>query len=173
MTFTDELITFIATGTPPAAGEPAAPDWPAVRAALDAVAGRASSVDAMAVAYGIGAAVAGRIAAVLDSVPAAQRWSRAGVAGSIGAAAALGRLMDFDERRLRHLLGLCATQATGLRALDDTGTGQLQVAKAASDAVEAAILVSHGFTSSADGLSGRRGLFALMAPGADLHGVHP
>lgn len=32
--------------------------------------------------------------------------------------------------------------------------------------VEAALLVSHGFTSSADGLSGRRGLFALMAPGS-------
>jgi len=41
----------------------------------------------------------------------------------------------------------------------------VQAAKAAADAVEAVTLVRHGFTSSADGLGGRRGLFALLAPG--------
>jgi 2-methylcitrate dehydratase PrpD len=169
MTFTDEMVTFIAAGQPPA-DEHVVTDWPAVRAAVDLAADRASSITDTAVAYAIGAAVADRVAAGLDSTPSADRWSRASVAGVIGAAAALGRLKSFDDQRLRHLLGLCATQATGLNALDGTETGGLQVAKAASDAVEAAVLVAHGFTSSADGLCGRRGLFALMAPGATPSG---
>jgi 2-methylcitrate dehydratase PrpD len=137
-----------------------------VRAAVNAVSNDALDPAAVEAAYAVGCAVAERVAAVLDSTPAADGWSRRSVAGMIGAGAALGRLLRFDDVRLRHLLGLCATQATGLRSLDDTETGALQVAKAASDAVEAALLVSHGFTSSADGLSGRRGLFALMAPGS-------
>jgi 2-methylcitrate dehydratase PrpD len=170
MTFTDEMVTFIVTGQPPAGAGSTQIDWPAVRAAVDTAADRAPSVAAVAEAYAIGALVADRVATVLDSSPAADRWSRQGVAGVIGAAAALGRLMNFDDQRIRHLLGLCATQATGLKNLDGTETGALQVRKAASDAVEAAVLVSHGFTSSADGLCGRRGLFALMAPGATVSG---
>ncbi len=167
MTFTDNMVAFIETAKPPAGGEFDTTAWPAVRAAVHAAADRAAATDdESSVAIAIGCAVADQMASALDSTPTADRWSRASVAGAIGAAAAVGRLMRFDDGRLRHLLGLCATQATGLAVLDDTETGTLQVAKAAADAVEAAVRVAHGFTSSADGLCGRRGLFALMAPGA-------
>ena len=159
MTYIDDIVAFIATAEPAADGA----EWTAVRSAVDAM---AAGGDAADTAYAVGCAVSERVAAVLDSSPDADGWSRRSVAGAIGAGAAVGRLLGFDDTRLRHLLGLCATQATGLRNLDDTEAGALQVAKAASDAVEAALLVSHGFTSSADGLSGRRGLFALMAPGS-------
>lgn len=169
MTFTDDLVVFIATATPaqpvPADGRQAS-TWPAVRIAVEAMGHRADTLTEEAVAYQVGCVVADQVAAVLDSIDSADGWSRRSVAGVVGAGAALGRLLRFDEQQLRHLLGLCSTQAAGLEAVDDTETGAMQVSKAGADAVEAALLVSHGFTSSADGLGGRRGLFALMAAGA-------
>ncbi|WP_197383368.1 MmgE/PrpD family protein [Mycolicibacterium mengxianglii] len=165
MTYIDDIVTFIATAGPKADVQASEHDWGAVRAAVDAAAEHAPQAD-RSLAYSVGCEVAEQVAEVLDSAEAADGWSRRSSAGLIGAGAAVGRLLDFDEAKLRHLLGLCATQATGLRSLDNTEAGARQVAKAASDAVEAALLVSNGFTSSADGLTGRRGLFALMAPGA-------
>ena len=90
-----------------------------------------------------------------------------GIAGLIGAGVAAARLLDLDEAGVRNVVGLCATQAAGLRAVEGSEAGVVQAAKAAADAVEAATLARHGFTSAADGLGGRRGLFALLAPGAD------
>jgi len=59
---------------------------------------------------------------------------------------------------------LCATQAAGLRDVDESESGSAQLAKVAADAVEAAMLARHGFTSAADSLGGRRGLLALLVP---------
>lgn len=165
MTYIDDIVTFIATAEPKADDQSPQHGWGAVRAAVDVAAEHSPDADTM-LAYVVGCAVAEQVAAVLDSTDTSDGWSRRSVAGVIGAGAAVGRLLRFDDAKVRHLLGLCATQATGLRSLDDTEAGTLQVAKAAADAVEAALLVSNGFTSSADGLTGRRGLFALMAPGA-------
>jgi hypothetical protein len=95
----------------------------------------------------------------------AEGWSIRGIAGAIGAGVAAARLLGLDEAGVRNVVGLCATQAAGLRAAEGSEAGAVQAAKAAADAVEAATLVRHGFTSSADGLGGRRGLFALLAPG--------
>lgn len=168
MTYIDAMVEFITTAQPPAtATARGAAQWPAVGQAVSAVGARTEvTSDESAVATAIGCAVAERVAATLDTVASAERWSRAAAAGVVGAGAALGRLMNLDDAQLRHLVGLCATQAAGLREFDGTDTGELQVRKAAADALEAALLVSHGFTSSADGMNGRRGLFALMAPGA-------
>jgi hypothetical protein len=189
MTYIDDIVTFIATAEPKADDRSSQHGWEAVQAAVDAAAEHCPDADT-SLAYVVGCAVAEQVAAVLDSAESGGQersdpgigtggqersdpgtdtgggWSRRSVAGVIGAGAAVGRLLRFDDAKLRHLLGLCATQATGLRSLDDTEAGTLQVAKAAADAVEAVLLVSNGFTSSADGLTGRRGLFALMSPGA-------
>jgi 2-methylcitrate dehydratase PrpD len=142
-------------------------DWPSVAATVIALEPDSRHhLDTAAVAVAVGSAVARQVVAALESSPGADRWSRSGVAGVIGAGAAAGRLLGLDETPLRNLFGLCATQAAGLRAVEESETGALQVAKAAADAVEAAVLARHGFTSSADGLGGRRGLLALMAPKA-------
>ncbi|WNG86337.1 MmgE/PrpD family protein [Mycobacterium sp. ITM-2016-00317] len=163
MTYIDEIVAFIETADPRSDSQ-SPQRWDAVREAVAVAAEHTQETDT-SLAYAVGCRVADNIAAVIDSAESADGWSRRSVAGAIGAGAAVGRLFGFDHVKLRHLLGLCATQATGLRSLEDTETGTLQVSKAAADAVEAALLVSNGFTSSADGLTGRRGLFALMAPG--------
>jgi 2-methylcitrate dehydratase PrpD len=59
-------------------------------------------------------------------------------------------------------VGVCATQAAGLRAAVGTEAGPLQAGKAAFNAVEAALLAREGFTGPAEPLDGRRGLFALF-----------
>jgi 2-methylcitrate dehydratase PrpD len=125
---------------------------------------------AAATAVASGSAIADRIAAALASTSAADRWSHRAVAGLIGAGVAAGRLLDFDEAQLRNVVGLCATQAAGLHAVDESESAIVQLAKTAADAVEAAVLARHGFTSSADGIGGRRGLFALLAPDATWQG---
>jgi 2-methylcitrate dehydratase PrpD len=125
--------------------------------------GQAASVDAVT-AVAVGSVVADQIAAALGSTTTADRWSHRTVAGLIGAGVAAGRLLNLDEAQLRNAVGLCATQAAGLHAVDESESGIVQLAKVAADAVEAAMLARHGFTSSADGIGGRRGLFALLAP---------
>lgn len=141
--------------------------WLPVAAAVLALQhGSREGGDRASEAVAVGNAVADHVAAALRSTSAADRWSHRSVAGAIGAGAGAGRLLALDEIQLRNLFGLCATQAAGLANADDTDAGVLQLAKAAADAVEAAALARHGFTSSADGLTGRRGLFEVLAPGA-------
>jgi hypothetical protein len=138
--------------------------------ALQDVSEREAASEAMVSAAATGSAVAGEIAAVLASSTAANRWSHRSVAGLLGAGAAAGRLLELDEAQLRNAVGLCATQAAGLHEVDESESGIVQIAKVSADAVEAAVLARHGFTSSADGLSGRRGLFALLVPDAAWQG---
>ena len=105
------------------------------------------------------------MADALTAATVAERWSARGIAGRL-AQALPPRAAWSGRGRGAQRRGLCATQAAGLRAAEGSEAGVVQAAKAAADAVEAATLARHGFTSAADGLGGRRGLFALLAPGA-------
>ena len=87
------------------------------------------------------------------------------VAAGIGAGLAAGVMLGLPEDQLRNALGVCATQAAGLRAAAGTDAGPLQAGKAAFNAVEAALLARAGFTGAAEPLDGRRGLFALFRRG--------
>ncbi len=89
-------------------------------------------------------------------------WSVQTVSAAIGAGLAAGMMLGLPAPQLRNALGICATQAAGLRAAAGTEAGPLQVGKAAFNAVEAAQLARLGFTSSAEPLDGRRGLIALF-----------
>lgn len=141
--------------------------WLSVCATVIALQHRAAGPETIAVnAVAVGNVVADHMHAPLRSTPTANRWSHHSVAGIVGAGAAAGRFLELEDAQLRNLLGLCATQAAGLAGSEATEAGTLQLAKAAADAIEAATLARHGFTSSADGFSGRRGLFEVLAPGA-------
>jgi len=71
-------------------------------------------------------------------------------------------MLGLPEAPLRSALGICATQAAGLRAAAGTDAAPLQAGKAAFNAVEAAQLARLGFTSSREPLDGRRALFSLF-----------
>ena len=140
--------------------------WPVIAATVLALQQDSPTELKAADAFAVGTAVAEWMADALTAATVAERWSARGIAGLIGAGVAAARLLGLDEAGVRNVVGLCATQAAGLRAAEGSEAGVVQAAKAAADAVEAATLARHGFTSAADGLGGRRGLFALLAPGA-------
>jgi hypothetical protein len=139
--------------------------WPVIAATVIALQQESPAEVDAADALAVGTAVAEWMADALTTT-AAERWSAHGIAGLIGAGVAAGRLLGLDGAGVRNVVGLCATQAAGLRAAEGSEAGVVQAAKAAADAVEAATLARHGFTSAADCLGGRRGLFALLAPDA-------
>jgi hypothetical protein len=112
-----------------------------------------------AVAAGLEAAAV--VESGLDGV-AGPGWSVPTVAACIGAGLAAGVMLGLPEDQLRNALGVCATQAAGLRAAAGTDAGPLQAGKAAFNAVEAALLARVGFTGATEPLDGRRGLFALF-----------
>jgi hypothetical protein len=114
-----------------------------------------------AVAVGVGAAalVQSRLAGVADP----SGWSLPAVSAVIGAGLAAGLVLGLTQDQLRCSLGICATQAAGLRAADGTDAGPLQAGKAAFNGVEAAKLAELGFTSSGEPLDGRRALYALFS----------
>jgi hypothetical protein len=124
-------------------------------------AARALGDDCLA-AVAAGLEAAALVESVLDRV-AGPGWSVPTVAAGIGAGLAAGVMLGLPEDQLRNALGVCATQAAGLRAAAGTEAGPLQAGKAACNAVEAALLAREGFTGPAEPLGGRRGLFALFS----------
>ena len=138
------------------------PAWCAVFGAATALAGPAGSGSAgvtvtAAVSAGLGAA-----ALVESGLDGWGGWSSGSVATVIGAGLTAGLLLGLDEGQLRAAIGICATQAAGLRAAAGTDAFPLQVGKAAFNGVEAAVLARAGLTAPAEPLDGRRGLFALF-----------
>ena len=140
-----------AGGAAPAAG-------PAVTMVVCAAATALGDDCSAAVAVGLQAAAlteAGLVTAVGWSVPV--------VSAAVGAGLAAGLMLGLPEAQLRSALGICATQAAGLRAAVGTDAAPLQAGKAAFNAVEAAQLARLGFTSSREPLDGRRALFPLFS----------
>ena len=110
-----------------------------------------------AIAAGLGAA-----AIVESRLDDWDGWSSGTVAAAIGAGVTAGLLLGLAGPRLRAAIGICATQAAGLRAAAGTDAFPLQVGKAAFNGVEAALLARAGLTAPDEPLDGRRGLFALF-----------
>ena len=110
----------------------------------------------------IGLDTAGLVAVGL---PAAgpRGWSVPVISAVVGATVAAGLMLGLPESQLRAAIGIAATQSVGLTAAGGTDAGPLQAGKAAFNAVEAAQLARGGFTSSAQPLEGRRGLYALFS----------
>lgn len=138
-------------------------EWVAVCAAASGLTPDGESVTATAVGYQVAAATS----AALGPAHSAAGWCVRATAGTIGAAAAAGRLLGLDPAALRAMFGICATQAAGISSASGTDAAAVAIGKAAANAVEAALLARQGFTSSAQPLEGRRGMFALMSPEPD------
>ncbi|ALM83447.1 MmgE/PrpD family protein [Bordetella sp. N] len=92
-----------------------------------------------------------------------------GTAGTIAAAAAVGRLLKLDPERMLHAFGSAGTQSAGLWEFlrDAADSKQLHTAKAAADGITAAYLAQDGFTGARHILEGPQGLAAGMSSDAD------
>ena len=120
----------------------------------------------------LGYDIAARINFALDpEALAASRRSTHSFGGCFGAGAAAGALLGFDERQARHLLSLCAQQASGVgchvrdpehveKAFDFGGMP-------ARNGVAAATMVAAGMTGVDDVFSGERNFLDAYAANPD------
>jgi aconitate decarboxylase len=77
--------------------------------------------------------------------------------GSIGAAVAVGRLLNLDVPSMQHAIGIAATQVTGLREMFGSHTKSFHPGRAAQNGLLAALFASNGYTSSLQALEAKRG----------------
>jgi 2-methylcitrate dehydratase PrpD len=90
-------------------------------------------------------------------------WHITGTAGVFGAAAAAGKLLGLDERKMAWALGIAATQSSGLREMFGTMCKAFHPGRAAQNGLAAALLASKGFTSSERSLEAPRGFAHVLA----------
>ncbi len=92
-----------------------------------------------------------------------------GTAGTIAAAAAVGRLLGLDAEQMLNAFGSAGTQAAGLWEFlrDAADSKQLHTAKAAANGLTAAYLAQDGFTGARRILEGLQGMAAGMSTDAD------
>jgi 2-methylcitrate dehydratase PrpD len=89
--------------------------------------------------------------------------------GTLAAAVAVGKLLDFDKEKFINLLGTAGTQAAGLWEFlrDAADSKQLHTAKAAADGLLAAYMTEDGLTGARNILEGDQGMAAGMSTDAD------
>ncbi len=92
-----------------------------------------------------------------------------GTAGSVAAAAAVGRLLGLSPDTMLHAFGSAGTQGAGLWEFlrDAADSKQLHTAHAASTGLTAAYLAADGFTGAQHILEGPQGMAAGMSTDAD------
>jgi 2-methylcitrate dehydratase PrpD len=90
-------------------------------------------------------------------------WHITGTAGVFGAAAAMGKALELDERRMTYALGIAATQSSGLRDMFGTMCKSLHPGRAAQNGLAAALLAQQQFTSSERAIEAPRGFAHVMS----------
>lgn len=101
-----------------------------------------------------------RVSLSASSVGARQRgWHLTGIAGTLGAAAAAGKLQRLDQTELVNALGIAASCSAGLFAfsLEGSMTKPLHAGRAAQSGIEAAQLAAAGFTGPSRALDAEDG----------------
>lgn len=95
-------------------------------------------------------------------------WHSTGSIGVFGAAVAVGKLLDLDERAMVHAIGLAATQGAGIRDNFGTMAKSFHPGRSAQSGYIAALLAQEGFTSGPSPLEGPRGFAEVTAGEYDL-----
>ncbi|MDP9996070.1 2-methylcitrate dehydratase PrpD [Variovorax boronicumulans] len=136
---------------------------------------------ALAVAQSIGASGAQLLTAVVAGYEVGIRvgeflgrshyktFHTTATAGTIAAAAAVGRLLDLTPQQMLHAFGSAGTQSAGVWEFlrDAADSKQLHCAHAAASGLMSAYLAQDGFTGAAKILEGAQGLGVGMSIDAD------
>lgn len=101
----------------------------------------------------------------------ARGFHTSGTVGTFGAAIAAGKLLGLDADRLRHMLGITASMASGIRVNFGTMTKPLHVGRAAQNGVSAALLAGSGFKADPNALDGPWGFFQVFGRGFDVQRI--
>src|SRR2546425_5814834 len=117
----------------------------------------AAFLTALALGFEVSARI-GRMAVGLEPV---RGFHNPGTQGPFGAAAAVGKLYDFDEERLTNALGIAGSSSAGLLEFAWSGgdTKRLHLGRASQLGLESALLARQGVRGPATVLEGRYGYF--------------
>lgn len=94
-------------------------------------------------------------------------WYITGVTGGIGAAAAVGRLLGLNRKKIVSAMGLAAAQSCGVHGTHASMACAYVPAVAAQAGFTAAMLAQAGFECSPAAVTGRNGVIEGIAPNAD------
>ena len=98
-------------------------------------------------------------------------WYITGVTGSIGAAAAVGRVLGLDRTAMVSALGLAAAQSCGTRGTHASMACAYVPAIAAQAGFTAAMMARVGFACGPAAVAGRNGVVEVIAPKADHNSI--
>ena len=138
---------------------PSAPLVPAVLAAGESE-GRTGR--AVLDAYVVGFEIEARLGRLMNPRHYQRGWHCTSTLGTIGAAAAVSRLLGLDARAAGHALAIAASEASGLKENFGTMVKPLHAGLAARNGVLAALLARNGMTASELALDGPQGLLRAM-----------
>ncbi|KAF2138741.1 uncharacterized protein K452DRAFT_300823 [Aplosporella prunicola CBS 121167] len=95
-------------------------------------------------------------------------WHITSTSGSIGAAVAVGKLLNLDVEAMQHAIGIAASQVTGLREQFGSMTKSFHPGRAAQNGLLAAFLASNGYDSSLQSLEAKRGWANVVSASNDI-----
>jgi 2-methylcitrate dehydratase PrpD len=145
-------------------GHATAPVAPAVLALAESI---GSSGEDLLLAFIVGFETTCRIGALTSPRLFRRGYQGTTPAGAIGAAVACARLLRLDAAATANVIGLAATQASGLQAVFGSMAKCFNVGKAAQSGLFSAQLVARGFECTQNVLEADCGFAAVFADGGD------
>jgi 2-methylcitrate dehydratase PrpD len=120
-------------------------------------------------AYVLGVEAVCRISKAISVAPAkgGLHWIQTGICAGMGAAVAVGKLMNRSPARLAWAIGIAAAQAGGIRGLSRSMCFSLMAGQAAQSGLKSALLANEGFTSTPDPLGAKQGFLESYAETGD------
>lgn len=138
------------------------PSAPLVPAALAAAEAEGLPGRAVLDAYVVGFEIEARLGRLMNPRHYQRGWHCTATLGTIGAAAAVSRLLGLDARTAGHALAIAASEASGVKENFGTMVKPLHAGLAARNGVLAALLARRGMTASELALAGPQGLLHAM-----------
>lgn len=89
-------------------------------------------------------------------------WHSSSTAGRFGATAGVCKLLKLKKQAVTNALGICGTQAAGVRQVFGTMSKPLNIGRAAMDGVMSALLAEGGFSSSKQIIEGELGMLSVF-----------
>ncbi|KAF2109341.1 hypothetical protein BDV96DRAFT_585405 [Lophiotrema nucula] len=90
-------------------------------------------------------------------------WHITSTVGSIGAAVAVGKLLNLNTTVMQQAIGIAATQVVGMQELFGSDTKSFHVGRAAQGGMMAVLLARHGYSSSLQGLEAKYGWLHVVS----------
>ena len=138
------------------------PSAPLVPAALAAAELAGSSGAAVLDAYVVGFEIEARLGALMNPRHYQRGWHCTSTLGTIGAAAAVSRLLTLGAEATGHALAIAVSEASGLKENFGTMVKPLHAGLAARNGVLAALLARGGMTASGQAIEGPQGFLHAM-----------